>query len=497
MSAIDRDVPIPLYYQIKQLIKERISNGALKPGDKLPAEDELCEVFAVSRTPVRQALTELVHEGLLIRIHGRGTFIAEPAPESEASGETTLSVVVSDARWREPLEEAASLWNVAHQDDPIRLNFDLVPLKDLRSTLIAAVGRGEAPDISVLDSVWVAEFANQQYLRPLDEVDHVLLKDNMDSFFPVTLAANRYQGHLYAMPTSTNVGVLWYRRDWLDREGLAPPSTWDELVAVGQHFRQTIVRSRYGIGEHPLAFVGGRRGGETTTHQLLPFLWAAGGDLVADGQVVLDSPQSRRAVAFLKSLIYEHKLVSPEVVGYAWDQASQFFAEGKIALALGGSYESFFIQQIAGWVEEAFHEHVAFAPVPAGPNGRQVVIAGGMSYGLYRQSRLPTQALALLEMMGQPEVLGPFCIKTGHIPPRVSVAQMLSHDQDSFLARTVPLLEIAKPRPVIPEYARVSEQFQTMIEDCLSGRRQVDEVVLLTTERISAITGLPSAGNQF
>lgn len=497
MPALNRDVPIPLYYQLKQLITQEISSGVLKPGDKLPAEDDLCEMYAVSRTPVRQALTELVHEGLLIRVHGRGTFVAEPEPSAKATSETVLRVIVSDARWREPLEGSASLWNAAHPDDPIRLDFHLVPLNELRSTLIAAVGRGEAPDISLLDSVWVAEFAHQQYLRPLDEVDPVWLKVNSEGFFPVTLSANRYLGHLYAMPTSTDVSVLWYRRDWLDREELAPPSTWDELVAVGQHFRQPVVRSRYGISKYPLAFVGGRRGGETTTHQLLPFLWAAGGDLIANGKVVLNSPQSRRAVTFLKTLVHEHNLVPPEVVGYAWDQAAHLFAEGKVALALGGSYESFFIQKIAGWAEEAFQEHVGFAPVPAGPNGHQVTLAGGMSYGLYRQSRLPKQALAMLEMMGQPEVLVPFCTQTGHIPPRVSVAQMLSYDEDSFLARTIPLLEIARPRPIIPEYARVSEQFQTMIEDCLSERRQVDEVVSLTTERISAITGLPSVGNKF
>jgi len=488
MPAIDRDVPIPIYYQLKQIIKKQISRDDLKPGDQLPSEDELCTRHGISRTPVRQAVTELVHEGLLVRIHGRGTFVAESAPEAESR--TTLRIVLSDARWREPLEGAASLWNAAHPDDPLNLDFQMVPLADLRSTLVAAVGRGEAPDISVMDFVWVAEFAHQHYLYPLDAIDPAWLQVNEETFFPAMLAANRYQGRLYSMPISADVSVLWYRQDWLDAEGLTPPTTWEELVTVGRHFRQPDVRARYGLGDYPLIFVGGRQGGETTTFQLLPFLWAVGGDIIAGGRVVLNSPQGRRAIAFLRALVHEHRLAPPDVVDYAWDQAARVFASGQAALALGGTYESFFIRQTAGWDKAAFLEHVGFAPIPAGPGGQPVTLAGGMSYALYRQSHAPEKALSLLELTGRPEVCRPFCIRTGQIPPRILVTRMLSPTENGFLAQTIPLLARAKARPAIPEYARVSEQFQMLIEDCLSKRLPVDEAMSLTAGKISAITGL-------
>ncbi len=491
MPELNREVPIPLYYQLKQLLKEQIRSGILKSGDKLPNEDELCKKFAISRTPVRQALTDLVHEGLLVRIPARGTFVTEPASRSKVTIGTTIRVVVSDVRWREPLEGAASLWSDAHPDDPIRLDIHMVPHAELRSSLIACVGRGEAPDISLLDSVWVAEFAHQSYLRPLDDIDPAWLHINRDSYFPITLVANRYQGYLFAMPISADVSVLWYRRDWLEREGLTPPGTWEELVAAAKYFRQPEVRSRYGLLEYPVVFVGGRRGGETTTHQLLPLLWTAGGDLISDDQVVLDSPSSRRALSFLKGLIHEHHVAPPEVVDFAWDQAAHFFAEGKAAFAFGGSYESFFLQHLAGWDDSAFEEHVGFAPIPAERGERPAVLAGGMSYVIYRQSHVPKQAFRLIEMTGRPEVLRHFCVRTGHIPPRIPVAQKLMSVEDSIVARTIPFMEVARARPVIPEYARVSEQFQTMIEESLTGKRQIDEIVSLTSERISAITGFP------
>lgn len=504
---IDRDVPIPAYYQLKQLIKEQILQGHLKPGDQLPTEAELCAQYNLSRTPVRQALRELVFEGLLTRTAGRGTFIAHPPDTRSASAataprralrqaqdgarDTALRVVLSDERWREPLDRAAELWNRDHPDRPIDLVFTLVPLKDLRAYLVEAVGGGEAPDISLLDSVWVAEFAERHYLQPPAEVDPAWGSVGGKSFFPALLAANRYNGTAYAVPISADVSVIWYRRDWFAAEGLAPPATWDELLAASRHFQQPAVRDRYGLGPHPLVLVGGRHGGETTIYQLLPFLWAAGGDLIADDRVVLDSPQSRQALAFLVSLVQSEKLVPPDVVDYAWDEAVRVFAQGAAALAVGGTYESFFIRSLAGWDEPTFLDHVGFVPIPAGPEGRPATLVGGMSYVIYRQSQAPARALALLDLAGREDVLGRFCERTGHYPPQIAVAHNLAQGGNGFLARAAPLLEIARARPAIPDFARVSEQFQALVEDCLTGRRRVEDAVPRTAELIAAITGLP------
>src|SRR3990172_1139894 len=69
---------IPYYLQLIDLLKEKIAQGTWKPGDQIPSEPELCSIYGVSRTVVRQALMELELEGLIIRRKGKGTFIAEP-----------------------------------------------------------------------------------------------------------------------------------------------------------------------------------------------------------------------------------------------------------------------------------------------------------------------------------------------------------------------------------------------------------------------------------
>lgn len=77
-KLLDRKSPLPLYYQLKELLKAKIEMGELQPHDQLPSENELERLFQVSRMTARQALSELEREGYVYREQGRGTFVAEP-----------------------------------------------------------------------------------------------------------------------------------------------------------------------------------------------------------------------------------------------------------------------------------------------------------------------------------------------------------------------------------------------------------------------------------
>src|SRR5262249_30709260 len=76
-GAVDRASPVPLYFQIEGLIEQEILSGRIVPNTRLPAEPELANDLGVSRSVVRQALIRLEHEGLLSRVRGHGTFVAE------------------------------------------------------------------------------------------------------------------------------------------------------------------------------------------------------------------------------------------------------------------------------------------------------------------------------------------------------------------------------------------------------------------------------------
>lgn len=75
---IDFESNIPYYIQLIDILKEKIALDVWKPGEQIPSEPDLCQIFGVSRTVVRQALREIELEGIVTRKKGKGTFVAEP-----------------------------------------------------------------------------------------------------------------------------------------------------------------------------------------------------------------------------------------------------------------------------------------------------------------------------------------------------------------------------------------------------------------------------------
>lgn len=91
MPTLERSNPLPLYYQLKEALKQQIISGHLAPRSTIPSEPELVASYHVSRATVRQALSELVREGLLYRQHGRGTFVSDPRVQQDIGELTSLT----------------------------------------------------------------------------------------------------------------------------------------------------------------------------------------------------------------------------------------------------------------------------------------------------------------------------------------------------------------------------------------------------------------------
>ncbi|GGB55223.1 UTRA domain-containing protein [Virgibacillus dakarensis] len=88
---IDKNSPLPIYYQIEEEIKRLINTKQLTPGELLPSEREYAEKYNISRMTVRQAINNLAAEGLLYRLKGKGTFVAEKKFEQNLQGLTSFS----------------------------------------------------------------------------------------------------------------------------------------------------------------------------------------------------------------------------------------------------------------------------------------------------------------------------------------------------------------------------------------------------------------------
>src|SRR5439155_24039324 len=100
-GTVDKASPVPYYFQLLQLLERAIASGALTPGEKIPTEAALCARYDVSRTVVRQALSDLDRTGLVTRHKGKGTFVAAPkVSELVAQSLTSLHEELSARRER-------------------------------------------------------------------------------------------------------------------------------------------------------------------------------------------------------------------------------------------------------------------------------------------------------------------------------------------------------------------------------------------------------------
>jgi GntR family transcriptional regulator len=119
--SVVRTVSTPYYLQIAEILRGGIAEGKWQPGQLIPSEASLCEMFAVSRTAIRQALGQLVVEGLLHKEKGRGTFVARPHvaiavqelrgifDEMSAAGRALTTTVVRQELAAAPVAMAALL----------------------------------------------------------------------------------------------------------------------------------------------------------------------------------------------------------------------------------------------------------------------------------------------------------------------------------------------------------------------------------------------------
>jgi GntR family transcriptional regulator len=96
--SVRRDSPLPLYYQIREILREEITSKHLPLGTPFPTETELMQRFDVSRTTVRKAMDDLVLQGLVRRVQGQGTFIRARNEEREFAALCSLADMAPRSR---------------------------------------------------------------------------------------------------------------------------------------------------------------------------------------------------------------------------------------------------------------------------------------------------------------------------------------------------------------------------------------------------------------
>jgi GntR family transcriptional regulator len=96
-KTIDPNDFVPRYYQLANILRERISEGNFETHQPIPSERQLEQIYSVSRTTIRQAIDLLVRQGFLFREHGRGTFVS---PQKLQKGISELTSFTEDMKQR-------------------------------------------------------------------------------------------------------------------------------------------------------------------------------------------------------------------------------------------------------------------------------------------------------------------------------------------------------------------------------------------------------------
>ncbi|MFK4333442.1 GntR family transcriptional regulator [Bacillus sp. RC240] len=96
MKPLQHESLIPLYHQLMERLKDPIEKGHWALGDKIPSENQLMDQFGVSRNTAKKAIEELVQEGILYRIQGKGTFVAKPKLQQSLMGFYSFSKVLKE-----------------------------------------------------------------------------------------------------------------------------------------------------------------------------------------------------------------------------------------------------------------------------------------------------------------------------------------------------------------------------------------------------------------
>lgn len=474
-TAVDPSQPTPVYAQLKTHLIQSILNGSFGPDGQLPTEFEICRDYGLSRTPVHRALSELASEGVIIRYRRRGTFV-NPDWVDQHAEDRQLTAVVPRGPWADLLMEEAP--------EDLTLSVVVVELDELHDHLARAVASGVAPDVAVLDSVWVPEYASADFLWPIDEIDATWTHDYREQFARAFVDAQLIDDASVAVQLEADVAGIWFNRQLVDDAGIRPPSTWQELSEACLALQERGMPS-------PLVVSGGPAAGEAATYSLLALLASNGASILGPHGVTLDSPEAVEALSFLHSLVADGA-VPVDVVWWGRSEPIRKLATGEAAFAFGGSYELPALADAAGIDQQEGWARFGFVPVPAGPSAAPATLAGGMALGIFRQSKSPELALRLVRAAVSAEAQLRMAATTGQIPTRVSVAADIAVD-DSLLAQSSVMLDGAIVRPAVPTYDRLSQQLQTMFADVILNRATPEVASARTAMLISAITGLPIA----
>ncbi|WP_051361420.1 ABC transporter substrate-binding protein [Desulfuromonas sp. TF] len=353
-----------------------------------------------------------------------------------------------------------------------------------RQGLVIPLKAGQAdPDVFLMDVVWLAQFAASRWLEPLGaRMEESGLPEGV-FFSRVIETADRHEGELVALPVYVDGGLLYYRRDLLEKYGLpGPPQTWDQLI----DYSLEVQAEERNTNPDFFGFVwqGAQYEGLICNFQEIAAS-GGGGILVRDGEISIDTPPNRRALEFQRDLIHRHRISPPSTyTTMKEEEVREAFQRGNSLFERNWPY-AWRLHQGEG---SPVRDKVDLAPLPHFPAGTSVSTLGGWHVGISRQSDAKEESWKLLRYVVSYKTQKKLALRLGWNPGRRDLyedSEMLA--ELPHFGRLRDVFDHLLPRPVLPYYTQVSSVIQRRLNAALSGQAPPQEALAAAEEQVRQI----------
>jgi multiple sugar transport system substrate-binding protein len=298
------------------------------------------------------------------------------------------------------------------------------------------------------------------------------------------VAADHFEGRLYAVPWYVDAGMLYYRKDLLDKYGFTPPTTFEELVST----TKAILAKENDPALHGFIWQGRQYEGLVCT--TLEFIWGNGGDVIdSTGRVAIADSPAVEALAFMRRLI-EEKISPPLVTTAIEEMTRHIFGNGRAVFMRNWPY-AWSLMQAEGL---SVRGKVGVTVMPHFKSGKSAATLGGWQLGVNRFSRHKEAAILLVKFLLRRESQKFIALHTGLKPAWKDLYDDPElRDAQPFVAELLPVMMAARPRPVTPYYLMMSQILQAEFSAIITGIKSPEKGLNEAREQIEFLLEMRSA----
>lgn len=319
------------------------------------------------------------------------------------------------------------------------------------STVLNA--KDPAIDVYMIDIVNPAQYLGAGWLEPLNAYLGANAADVMKPYLPVYSQSNVIDGKIAAMPAFADAMFMYYRRDLLDKHGVAEPKTWDELAAAAKK----IQAAEGNPNLQGLSIQGAPIEGAVCTF-LLPY-WGQGKDFNdGAGRMTLDKPAAVKGLQTWLGMV-DQGVIKRNVAEVKTPDTVNEFKAGQVVFAINWGFAW---DRFKDDADSQVKGKVGVMPLPAMTGGKSATCVGGWQWAVSAFSKNKAEAAKLVKFMSSPEA-SKFLAREGSLLPTYA-----SVYTDAEVVKAVPWFKDAanvvvagRSRPMSDRYGEVSDTIRT------------------------------------